>query len=193
MTEAILPSLRLQDAWRECERHLHHLFHALASIQSFWPITGDVYLNLSDEQIQDMDQFILRFTKLQDAMGSRLFPAILQYLEEPYEDRPMLDKLNRLEKIGFISSVEHWQTIRNIRNQFAHDYPDDPDKNAAQLNLALASASELHAMLATIGARFEAGYPMLDLGRSLPLNPSVLVTASESLRDDESRVLRNFP
>lgn len=46
---------------------------------------------------QVLAQFILRFTNLKDVMGNRLFPAILQYLQEQYEERSMLDKLNRLE------------------------------------------------------------------------------------------------
>ena len=107
-----IPLLRLQEAWRECERHVYHLFHAMSSIRTFWPLTGETYANLSDEQVQDVDQFILRFTKLQDTMGGRLFPAILQYLTEQFEDRPMLDKLNRLEKLGFIDNVEAWQMVR---------------------------------------------------------------------------------
>ena len=119
-----------------------------------------------------MDQFILRFTKLQDTMGSRLFPAILQYLTEQFEDRPMLDKLNRLEKLGFIDSVEKWQTVRNIRNKFAHDYPDDPDKNAAQLNLAFESVSDLYAMLSIVSTKLKAEYPVLELGKSLPVESS---------------------
>ena len=160
--------LRLQDAWRECERHVYHLFHAMLSIRTFLPLTDKTYTNLSDEQIQDVDQFILRYTKLQDTMGSRLFPAILGYLTEQFEDRPMLDKLNRLEKLGFIDSVEQWQTVRNIRNKFAHDYPDDPNKNAAHLNFALESVSVLYAMLTTISTQLNTAYPLLELGKALP-------------------------
>jgi hypothetical protein len=163
-----IASLRLQDAWRECERHVYHLFHAMSSIRTYWPLSGATYAQLSDEQIQDVDQFILRFTKLQDTIGTRLFPAILHYLSEPVEDLPMLDKLNRLEKLGFIDSVEKWQTVRTIRNKFAHDYPDDPDKNAAQLNLAFASVSDLYAMLTTASARLKSTHPEFDLGKSLP-------------------------
>jgi TnpA family transposase len=101
-------------------------------------------------------------------MGSRLFPAILGYLTEQFEDRPMLDKLNRLEKLGFIDSVEQWQTVRNIRNKFAHDYPDDPNKNAAHLNFALESVSVLYAMLTTISTQLNTAYPLLELGKALP-------------------------
>jgi len=168
-----VPLLRLQDAWRECERHVYHLFHAMSSIRIFWPLTGETYTNLSDEQIQDVDQFILRFTKLQDVMGGRLFPAILQYLKEQFEDRPMLDKLNRLEKLGIIDSVEQWQTVRDIRNKFAHDYPDDPDKNAAQLNVAFESVMDLYTMLITVNTKLKSAYPALELGKPLPTNPIV--------------------
>ena len=163
-----MPLLRHQDAWSECERHVYHLFHAMLSIRTFLPLTDKTYTNLSDEQIQDVGQFILRYTKLQDTMGSRLFPAILGYLTEQFEDRPMLDKLNRLEKLGFIDSVEQWQTVRNIRNKFAHDYPDDPNKNAAHLNFALESVSVLYAMLTTISTQLNTAYPLLELGKALP-------------------------
>jgi len=58
-------------------------------------------------------------------MGGRLFPAILEYLQEQYEECPMLDKLNRLEKLGYIQNAASWQNNRNTRNKFARDYPDD--------------------------------------------------------------------
>jgi hypothetical protein len=143
----------------------------MLSIRTFLPLTEKTYTNLSDEQIQDVDQFILRYTKLQDTMGSRLFPAILGYLTEQFEDRPMLDKLNRLEKLGFIGSVEQWQMVRNIRNKFAHDYHDDPNKNAAHLNFALESVNILYAMLTTISTQLKTAYPLLELGKVLPAYP----------------------
>jgi len=58
-------------------------------------------------------------------MGALLFPAILEYLQEQYEESPMLDKLNRLEKLGYIQNAASRQNNRNTRNKFARDYPDD--------------------------------------------------------------------
>ncbi|MGZ8256386.1 MAG: hypothetical protein ACXWTX_01310 [Gallionella sp.] len=156
--------LRLQDAWRECERNDYHLRHALNSLATTLPMTADKFQQLSDELVQSLDQFILRFSKLQDAMGGRLFPAILQYLQEPYEERPMLDKLNRLEKLGFIERAENWQAIRVTRNKFAHEYPDDYAKNAALINLASSAASEMHQVLLTIQAKFSKEHPRFELG-----------------------------
>lgn len=160
-------ALRLKDAWRECERNVYHMRHALRSLAHFLPMTGDRFERLNDEQVQITDQFILRFTKLQDAMGSRLFPAILQFLQEPYEERPMLDKLNRLEKLGYLQNAEAWQYIRNTRNKFAHDYPDDGEKNAALINLACEAAENMCKILSVIEKKLRTDQSNIELDKSL--------------------------
>lgn len=169
-----VPLIKLQDAWRECERHVYHLLHALSSISAFRPLTGESIDLLTDEQVQDIDQFILRYTKLQDTMGSRLFTSILNYLYEPVDNRPMLDVLHRLEKLGLIDSTEMWQEARIVRNRFAHDYANDSEKNAAQLNMAFASTLDLYNMLNAIRTWFRNTYPMLELGKELPKMPTGL-------------------
>lgn len=164
-----IPVLRLQDAWRECERHIYYLCRALAQLDPIMPMTGEIFGHLSDEQVQSIDQFILRFTKLQDAMGGHLFSSILQYLQEQYEERPMIDKLNRLEKLRYIHSAERWQNIRNTRNKFAHDYPDDNEKNAALINVASESAKEMSSILANLEKKLNNDYPTLNLGKPLSI------------------------
>lgn len=163
--------LKLQDAWRQCERHVYHLIHALSSIKSFIPLTGESIDLLTNEQVQDIDQFILRYTKLQDTMGSRLFTSILNYLNEPVDNLSMLDVLHRLEKLGLMDSISMWQEIRLIRNRFAHDYSNDPEKNAAQLNVAFASTVDLYNMLNAIKIWFSNAYPLFELGKELPEMP----------------------
>jgi len=145
-----VPQHRLLDAWRECQRHRHFIDYALSSLERSLPLTGERLALLSDAEIQSLDQFVLRFGKLQDAIGARLLPSVLLYLQEPYEDRPMLDKLHRLEKLGYIEDSEQWQALRMLRNRFAHEYPDDPDKNAAILMLAIESVLSLKNILERI-------------------------------------------
>ena len=124
--------------------------HALRALEPHLPVLGRDLTKLDDEQVQDWDQFILRFTKLQDALGAQLYPALLAYLQEPYEDRPMLDKLNRLEKMGYLVSVEQWQSLRAIRNRLTHDYPTDDVLKAAYLNDAVDSVKLLKDLLARV-------------------------------------------
>lgn len=142
-----MPAIRLRDAWLQCQRHLHHLRHALNAVQHALPMTAAALQALNDEAVQDWDQLILRFTKLQDTMGSRLFPAALEVLQESFEDRPMIDKLHRLEKLGYLGSVGEWSQLRVIRNRFAHDYPEDDALKAAYLNEAADAVNTLAGLL----------------------------------------------
>lgn len=114
-----IPQHRLLDAWREC--HCHFIDYALSSLETSLSLTGERLALLSDAEVQSLDQFVLRFGKLQDAIGARLLPSVLLYLQEPYEDRPMLNKLHRLEKLGYIEDSEQWQALRMLRNRFAHE------------------------------------------------------------------------
>ena len=164
-------TLRLQEAWRECERNAYHLQRALGQLRPLLPLTGEQFQTLTDSQIQTLDQFILRFAKLQDAMGSHLYPSVLEYLQEPFEERPMLDKLNRLEKLGYIDYAEAWGDMRNIRNKFAHDYPDDPEKNAALVNLATEAAQAMVVALAVVETKLRLEHPALKLVGSIKLVP----------------------
>lgn len=106
-------------------------------------MTASSVSTLDDEAVQDWDQFLLRFTKWQDTLGARVFPAVLECLQEPYEDRPMIDKLRRLEQLGLLLSFDEWQRARAIKNHFAHDYPEDAALKAAFLNEAVETAEML--------------------------------------------------
>jgi hypothetical protein len=57
--------------------------------------------------------------------------------------------LNQLEKAGLISSVETWQTLRVLRNNLAHDYPDSKEQCVATLNMLFLQWRELEAMFNT--------------------------------------------
>lgn len=75
---------------------------------------------------------------------------MLEHLQEPYEDRPMIDTLHRLEKLGFLPKLDDWQALRVIHNRFAHDHPEDDALKAAYLNEAVSSVPVLLALLSGI-------------------------------------------
>ncbi len=146
LTSAVV-NMRLVDAWQQCLKHLHHLDHALSAIRPHLPLNEISIAQLNDEQVQDWDQFILRFTKLQDTLGARFYPALLDYLQEPSSTQTMLDKLNRLEQLSLLEKASDWGVLRAIRNQFAHDYPQDEALKAAYLNEAVAAVAVLRSAM----------------------------------------------
>lgn len=70
-----------------------------------------------------MDQFIFRFSKLQDAISAKIFRFILELLDEDVAALPMRDILNKLERYLIIPSADEWSYIRELRNEISHDYP----------------------------------------------------------------------
>jgi len=101
-----------------------------------------------------VDQLLFRFIKLQDTVGERLIPATLASLREPFEDWPMRDRLNRLEKLGYLD-VDNWLAWREVRNRLAHEYPDQPEVRFAALMAAIDAAKALAALYRDWRARLE--------------------------------------
>lgn len=125
----------------ESERHSQTLKQALTEWQTS-PASDLNELESDQVKLRLVDQILFRFTKLQDAIGNRLIPATLSSLKEPFEEWPMIDRLNRLEKLGFINTDE-WLSWREIRNRLAHEYPDHPEVRYAAILNAIEAASAL--------------------------------------------------
>jgi len=126
-----------------CERHADRLRWAMGELSRHFPLSPRELCELTDVELAIIDQFIVRFSKLQDAMGAKLFPNVLALTQEHGDLATFIDKVNKLEKIGAIESASAWLRLREMRNQFAHDYPDDPEIQAGLLNKAYGMADDL--------------------------------------------------
>ena len=58
-----------------CDKHILRINEALKGLGLDLPISPDCYASLSAEQVRCIDQFIFRFSKLQDAVGAKIFPV----------------------------------------------------------------------------------------------------------------------
>ena len=149
MIDSVIDS-SYEAARKICNTHAERLRWAMVTLQQQRPLTPTKIAALTPLELAVCDQFIARFTKLQDTMGAKLFPAILELTREPGDLAVSIDKLNRLEKIGAIPSTEQWLRLREMRNQLAYDYPDDPEIQASLLNKALERAEEILQILEAV-------------------------------------------
>lgn len=115
MTENEKIISRLFQILEMCDIHLERLKYAQNNLDEIFPLDEKTYKSLSDSDITLIDQMVYRFTKLQDTMGSKLFPQTLKSLGEDYSYKPFLDILNRLEKLGLISDHKQWIMMREVR------------------------------------------------------------------------------
>lgn len=114
---------------------------ALIQVNKLLPLFAAVLANLPTDKLAFLDMMTTRFGKLQDIIGLKIFPIILNLLEE--DAVAFIDKLNKLEKLGYIEDVNWWVELREIRNKIAHNYPDDHDLICSHISVVIVKAAEL--------------------------------------------------
>ena len=125
---------KLEKIFYECDRHILRLNSASKKMKDMMPLDKKRYLDLDEDEIEHIDQFLFRFAKLQDAMGQKLFKNILLFLGEEIEGKPFIDILNLMEKLNLIENARVWRELRNDRNELAHNYEDEPELMSASIN-----------------------------------------------------------
>lgn len=105
---------------KEC-RHLldtdSRLFGNLFTQEDAQKIEADPIL------AERLDAFVSRFGRLQDTVGDKLLPALLNALAE--KTGAAIDNLDKAEKLGLIESADAWMEMRRLRNQMVHEYIED--------------------------------------------------------------------
>ena len=117
----------------ECNQHKKMINNAYEHLKTFLPLDKDKYTHFSLEQVGFIDQFLFRFSKLQDTMGEKLFGTMLFLLGEDFSKKPFIDMLNRLEKLELLNRQE-WIDLRTTRNNVAHEYSFNVDELVDSLN-----------------------------------------------------------
>ena len=139
--------LALQHIQTVCQGHANALSEALHDMQ-LRALGTDDYTHLNKEDRRLLDQFAYRYTRLQDDMGARLMPAVLKALGEDIAPMSAIDRFIRLEQLGWLQSADDWLMLRQVRNQFAHDYPERPTERFERLQAAIQAARQLLMIMA---------------------------------------------
>ena len=149
--------LRMEKLISECDKHVQRMSYAYTKMALFMPLDPSRYQALSDDEVEHIDQFLFRFSKLQDAMGEKLFVSMLEFLqEENPKSKPFIDTLNRLEQIGLLEDKNTWLELRKLRNNIAHQYEDEPKQASEALNAIYAVKPILESIYQLIKTRYMA-------------------------------------
>jgi hypothetical protein len=146
----------------ECRLHAGVLAEALEEAHTWLPFNAETVQHLTKEQLRILDQIAYRFTKLQDTMGQKVLPTILELAQEPIApDATFAEKLNWLERMEALPSAEEWKKLRVARNAIAHEYPDDRDLRASAINRFFAGVIQLNALHKFVGRYLLEHFPSL--------------------------------
>lgn len=100
------------------------------------PVTAERIRRLEHEPeaAERLEAFVSRFGRMQDTIGNKLLPRWLRAQAE--EPGTLIEVLNRAERLGVLASTENWLSARALRNRLVHEYMEDPDTFAEDLQTA---------------------------------------------------------
>lgn len=117
--------LRLQFLARVVRKECQHLTTTDQRLfNDLFTIEQAIRLEKDHDLAERVEAFVGRFGRLQDTVGDKLLPLLLDALGE--KSSAVIDNLDRAERLGLLKSADEWMTIRNLRNQMVHEYVEDP-------------------------------------------------------------------
>jgi hypothetical protein len=99
---------------------------------------------LSVEERGVLEAYLKRFASIQDYLGSKIFPYLLNISGITFSK--MSEALTLIEKEGIID-FDEWITFREIRNELEHDYPDDLDEALKDLKFCIDNFEKMEEIL----------------------------------------------
>lgn len=142
----------------ECELHASVLAEGLADTQLWMPLSANQAID--KVMLRVLDQIAYRFAKLQDSLGEKVLPLILELAQEQVPSHAtFVEKLNRLERIGAIDAAAHWQKFRIVRNALAHEYPEATELRISSINHFVQGAEDLYVFFNGIKKYIAAHFP----------------------------------
>lgn len=109
----------LKKKYEVCNLHADRMRKALNEIKKITPLSQIKIENMNTHELAEL--LTGRFAKLQDTLGKKIFPLILIAIGEDTQGMSFIDRLNLLEKLGYIDDAQHWFDYRDARNAAAHE------------------------------------------------------------------------
>ena len=101
---------------------VHRMQAALDTLKFSKKKCNDLRLDesLSQESLESLEALTSRFARVSDILTQKVLKTIFLLLQE----RPgsFIDQTNRAEKLSIIPDAVQLQTIRELRNEIAHEY-----------------------------------------------------------------------
>lgn len=117
-------ALRLQFLARVVHKECQHLATTNQRLfGSSFTLEQATQLEADPDLAERVEAFVGRFGRLQDTVGDKLLPLLLDALGE--KTSAAIDNLDRAERLELLQSADDWMAMRNLRNQMIHEYVED--------------------------------------------------------------------
>jgi hypothetical protein len=141
---------KLNEIIKISDIHAEKIRLAQNRLQGIFPIDVEKFNNLKEEEFLFIELLVNRFSKLQDFIGTKLIDSFFEIKAEIVSNMTMIDKINRLERLGVIKHTSLWVQMIEVRNHLVHEYPNHPEITIRYINQVFELSSELLHMLDSI-------------------------------------------
>jgi uncharacterized protein YutE (UPF0331/DUF86 family) len=130
-----------------CARRLVRSQRTLAAR---FPLSPATLGTLPEDVEDDLDAFLKRYEQLVNSIQDELFTSVAILGGEDIRRLARREVSELMERLGALPSAERFRGLVAIRNRIAHVYPDDPDRQARNLNEAYAAIPDVLAAYETV-------------------------------------------
>jgi hypothetical protein len=151
---------RLETYFEESHKHIELIEESLSVLEPVRPIRD--YDSLGQLERFALNALIFRFSKLQDLLGAKVFRNYLDYSGFQTHGKSFFQILREIEREGIVD-IDTWNMLRELRNQIAHEYPEDLDETLESIELLLQKSPELIALSKNMERKYREIEPPRDL------------------------------
>jgi uncharacterized protein YutE (UPF0331/DUF86 family) len=133
----------VDQALRAAEGCARRVRRSQRQLTVLFPLTARALQEATPEAEDDLDAFMKRFEQMVSALQDELFTAIALVGGEDTRSLSRREVTELMERLGALPSAARFRTLVAIRNRIAHVYPDQPERQASNLNEAFAAIDDL--------------------------------------------------
>ncbi len=132
-----------RQALRSAEGCARRLARSQDKLAAHFPISSARVTALPPDVEDDLDAFLKRYEQLVNTVQDELFKVVAIVGGEDVRGLARREVAELMERLGALPSAATFRLIVAIRNRIAHVYPDDPGRQAGNLNAAYGAVPDV--------------------------------------------------
>ena len=132
-----------RQALRSAEGCARRLARSQGKLAAQFPLSPARLTALPPDVEDDLDAFLKRYEQLVNTIQDELFRVVAIVGGENVRGLARREMAELMDRLGALPSAASFRLLVAIRNVIAHSYPDDPERQAGDLNAAYEAVPDL--------------------------------------------------
>ena len=132
-----------RQALRSAEGCARRLARSQGKLAAQFPLSPARVTALPPDVEDDLDAFLKRYEQLVNTIQDELFKVVAIVGGEDVRGLARREVVELMDRLGALPSAASFRLLVAIRNRIAHSYPDDPERQAGNLNAAYEAVPDL--------------------------------------------------